>query len=84
MSMPEKIHGHEVMKMMLESGREYTRESLRTAILDTFGSRARFYTCSAEGMTAEQLIAFFEARGKFLPSDRGGLRPDRDKICDHG
>lgn len=82
--MSAKIHGHEVMQMMIQSGQAYTRDSLRTAIVKTFGADARFHTCSAENMTAEELIAFFEARGKFLPSDGGGLRPDRDKICDHG
>lgn len=82
--MSAQIHGHEVMKMMIQSGQNYTRDTLRTAIVETFGNDARFCTCSAENMTAEELIAFFQARGKFLPSDDAGLRPDQSKICDHG
>jgi probable metal-binding protein len=80
--MPERIHGHEVMAMMIESGAPYTRESLRAAIVARFGKDATFYTCSAESMTPDELIAFLQARGKFVDSD-GGFRTDASKICDH-
>ena len=76
------IHGHEVMRMMLESGEVYDEERLEAAILARFGQSARFCTCSASGMTARQLIEFLAARGKFVPT-REGFSTDPTKLCDH-
>ncbi len=80
--MPEPIHGHEVLEMMLESGKVYTNDSLRVDIIERFGEKARFYTCSAENLTADELIAFLQARGKFADVT-GGFKTDQDKLCDH-
>jgi probable metal-binding protein len=80
--MEGQIHGHEVMRMMIESGAAYTRASLRDAITGRFGDDARFYTCSADGMTADEIIAFLETRGKFVARD-AGFSTSPDKICDH-
>ena len=80
--MSHSIHGHEVMHFMLESGQTFTKQSLRDAIVQHFGAEARFYTCSAEDMSAEQLIDFLEAKGKFVASDEG-FNTRADKICRH-
>ena len=80
--MPNQIHGHEVMGMMIESGKVYTRASLRTEIIEKFGEEARFYTCSADSMTADELIEFLRARGKFVDAS-DGFKTDRSKVCDH-
>jgi len=80
--MPDQIHGHEVMRMMLASGDTYTRSSLRSTIVGKFGEDARFYTCSAEQMTAEELIVFLEDRGKFVRRD-GGFTTAPERVCDH-
>ena len=45
--MTKHIHGHEVMRMMIQSREVYTRDSLRSAIHNTFGTESRFHTCSA-------------------------------------
>ena len=74
------IHGHEVMRMMLESGEAYDEERLEAAIHARFGQSARFCTCSASGMTARQLIEFLAARGKFVPCSEG-FSTDPTKIC---
>ncbi len=80
--MSQSIHGHEVMQFMLEQGGSFTKQSLRAAIVARFGAEARFHTCSAQGMDAEQLIDFLEAKGKFVADDNGfNTRPDR--ICQH-
>jgi probable metal-binding protein len=76
------IHGHDVMEMMLASGKTYTKKLLIADILGRFGSDARFYTCSAENMTAEELVAFLEARGKLLPRE-GGFQTSTDVMCQH-
>lgn len=80
--MKPTIHGHEVMQMMLASDQPYTRETLRAAIRDRFGADARFHTCSASAMTAEELISFLEERGKFVPQG-DGFNTAADKICNH-
>ena len=80
--MSGQIHGHEVMRMMLEEGGGYTRDSLRAAIVERFGVDTRFYTCSAEDMTPDELIVFLEQRGKFVDSE-SGFNTAPDRICDH-
>lgn len=82
MNHANEVHGHEVMQMMMESGQTYTRESLRAAIVAKFGEDARFFTCSAEGLTADGIIDFLAERGKFTEAGPGfTTRPDA--ICQH-
>lgn len=76
------VHGHEVLYMM--EGNSYsTKESLVKAIVDKFGADERYYTCSAEGMTAAELVDFLEERGKFMPSSSDDFTVDTNKICNH-
>lgn len=73
------IHGHEVLRMM--EGNSYASAAdLIAAIVAKFGADARFYTCSASDMDATALVAFLEAKGKFMPTD-GGFTMDRGKVC---
>jgi probable metal-binding protein len=77
-----EIHGHEVMRMMVETGHSYDATSLKAAIIQRFGPDARFYTCSASGLTADALIRFLAERGKFVSSG-DGFSTTEDQICDH-
>jgi len=75
-------HGHEVLEMM--SGNSYaSKKELVEAIKARFGAEERFYTCSAENMTAAELVDFLEARGKFMPAAREGFTADLSKMCNH-
>ncbi len=75
-------HGHEVLFMM--EGKNYkTRQDLIDAIIERFGADERFYTCSAEGMTAAELVDFLEARGKFKPTGEEEFTVDITKVCNH-
>ncbi|WP_449567037.1 YecH family metal-binding protein [Lelliottia nimipressuralis] len=76
------IHGHDVLNMMIESGEQYTEQSLVQAIDSRFSNNARFHTCSAENMTAAELVAFLAARGKFIPAEEG-FSTHVSKICRH-
>ncbi len=78
----KQIHGHEVMEMMLRTGKKYTQQELKEDILLTFGEDVRFFTCSAENMTAEEIIHFLANKGKFILSDQG-FNTHPSKICDH-
>ena len=76
----EEIHGHEVLQMM--EGHDYTKESLRKAIIDRFGENQLFCTCSVRGLTVDGLIQFLEDRGKFMSTD-GGFTVDTSKVCNN-
>lgn len=78
----EQIHGHEVIQMMLESGKAYTRASLLTDIIPKFGLNSRFFTCSAENLTPEGIINFLQAKGKFVPCE-AGFQTSSDLMCKH-
>lgn len=80
--MTESIHGHEVLHFMLENPAGFTRESLEAAIIARFGADARFHTCSAEEMTAAQLIDLLEKKGKFVPVG-DGFNTEAGMICAH-
>ena len=73
-------HGHEVLEMM--KGHTYTEKSLLEAILEKFGPEERFYTCSADNLTAQGLIDFLKERGKFMPLE-DGFTVDESKVCSH-
>ena len=77
-----QIHGHEVMQMMLQSGKPYTRARLLNEIVANFGPHARFFTCSAENLTAEALIDFLQAKGKFVPCEEG-FQTSPALMCEH-
>ncbi len=78
----QDTHVHEIMHMMMESGSVYTRESLKKAIIDTFGVATTYCSCSMSMMTADQAIDFLEARGKFIPAE-DGFYTDESKKCSH-
>lgn len=76
----EQLHAHEVLFMM--EGNSYSEASLRAAIIDKFGESQRFYTCSAENMSVDELIVFLKQKGKFMPAD-DGFTVDLSKVCSH-
>ncbi|WP_372870629.1 YecH family metal-binding protein [Shewanella sp.] len=80
--MTQSVHGHEVMAMMLAHGKPLTQEALIHLIADTFGADTRFHTCSAQNMSAAELVAFLKQKGKFIDSGEG-LETEQAKICNH-
>lgn len=62
-------------------GQSYTRESLKDAIIEKFTAKARFHTCSAEGLDASEIVDFLEHKGKFKPTQEG-FTMDITKVCD--
>ncbi|MBK8575401.1 MAG: YecH family protein [Elusimicrobia bacterium] len=80
--MSDSIHGHDVMRMMVEAGRSYTESQLEEAIVQRFGAEARFHTCSASEMTPKELIGFLKMRSKFIEEDNQ-LSMAGKNICEH-
>ena len=77
-----EIHAHEVMHMMLELDRDFSRESLSQAIVERFGVDAKFHSCSQVGMDVHAVVDFLESRGKFV-ARADGFNTAQDKICNH-
>lgn len=77
-----EIHGHEVLEMMIESGLSYSNESLKAAIDLKFGPEARFYICSASGMSAAELIETLWAKEKFTGTPEAYVFEPANR-CDH-
>ncbi len=73
--MSDSIHGHQLMEMMAESGKCYTKAQLLLAAADKFGEQARFHTCFGSDLTALQLIDFLAENGKFLETESGFSMP---------
>lgn len=77
-----EIHAHEVMRLMLELDTDFNRESLSRAIIERFGTDARFHSCSQAGMGVDAVIDFLESRGKFV-ARADGFNTATDRICNH-
>jgi probable metal-binding protein len=77
------IHGHDVMHMIADAGRSFSKSELIAEIGAKFGEEARFHTCSAENMDAGELVDFLIARGKFHSTDEQALSLDESAICQH-
>lgn len=75
-------HGHEVLNMM-EGNCYASTQELIDAIIAQFGREERFFTCSADNMTAQELVCFLQERGKFKPSSNKTFTVDKNKICNH-
>jgi len=66
-----KIHGHEVIQLLFQISHDKTKSELIKEVQTAFGEDSRFYNCSAENMTAEDMITFFEGKGKIIFTDSG-------------
>lgn len=80
--MSNEIHGHEVMDAIVASRRLFTRATLTSFITERFGPEARFHTCSANGMSAAELVEFLARRGKFAGTEEG-FTVDPKRTCSH-
>lgn len=76
----EQMHAHAVLHMM--EGNSYTENSLKEAIIETFGKDQLFYACSQENMDIDELIVFLKRKGKFMPAN-AGFTVDISKVCNH-
>lgn len=64
-------HVHDVLTMINETRLPYTKFGLQEAIIEHFGTTARFASCSHDNMAAEQAVEFLIMRGKFVPEQSG-------------
>ena len=81
-NMTDSIHGHDVMHMIADTRRAFSKAGLVSEIQQKFGEAARFHTCSADNMSAGELVDFLIARGKFT-GEPNALTLDTREICQH-
>ena len=80
--MAKTIHAHNILNMLSQSNAVFTQESLAAAVCTKYGSDVRFHTCSKEGLSLSDLLAFFLERGKVF-EHQGTLIADPSRICKH-
>ncbi len=69
--MSNSVHGHEVMALMVAQAQPISKPEFFALVARTFGENARFHTCSAEGLSAEELIQFLMSKGKVSDTSEG-------------
>lgn len=69
--MPDSVHGHDVMALMVAQANPVLKPELIAQIIQTFGEATRYHTCSAENLTAEELISLLLNKGKITESAQG-------------
>ena len=70
------------MEMMIQSDKSYSKEELIGEIETKFGKEAKFHTCSAQDMSAKEIVEFLKSKGKFIETE-GKIKTNKDKICNH-
>lgn len=75
-------HAHEILEMMIRTGRTYSNETLSAEIVEVFGKDSAFHTCSGHGLDPYGIVQHLWDKGKFTgnPEAFVFLRSSR---CDH-
>ena len=84
-STTSSIHGHQVIHLIHDhasTAQPLTRQTLTEEVARRFGADARFHTCSAHGMTLDQLLHFLVVRQKVVERD-GRLIVNIGEVCSH-
>jgi probable metal-binding protein len=78
------VHGHEVIHLIRDAVKPFTRATLAAEVQRRFGAGVTFHTCSAGGMPLDQLLTFLMARQKVVETPSGELRPIMENVCEDG
>jgi probable metal-binding protein len=77
-----EIHAHEVLSFIDANAGGIETAAFSQKVREAFGDDARFYACSAAGMTSEELLAFLFRREK-IAEIQGRLHVNRANLCQH-
>ncbi|WP_037458403.1 YecH family metal-binding protein [Shewanella sp. HN-41] len=69
--MSDSVHGHDVMALMVAQGSPILKHELITLMAQKFGGSARYHTCSAENLTAIELISLLTSKEKLQETELG-------------
>ncbi len=67
----EQVHGHDVISTIKDLDQTMSKSDLIETIVNKFGEETLFYNCSTDSMNAEQIISFFEQKGKLVITETG-------------
>ena len=70
--MPQSIHAHAVIEMIMQMPVQPPRAELEHIIADKFGADALFHSCAASDMDISNLMGFLISMGK-IKDDNGAL-----------
>ena len=65
-------HAHVILEMLRDEKNSYTRQSLKKAVSERFGRKARFTNCSGRPFSFDSIFEFFISREKVI------VHPDRN------
>ncbi|MGL5667187.1 MAG: YecH family metal-binding protein [Shewanella sp.] len=80
--MSDSVHGHDVMALMVAQENPLLKPEFIALMAQTFGNNARYHTCSADNLQAEELINLLLRKGKMLESEQG-LTLVAGRQCNH-
>jgi len=80
MATSTSIHGHDVIHLINDAAPPLTRTALVAEVAARYGVEPRFHTCSAGGMTLDDLLAFLLSRDKVVERD-GRLYVNFGEVC---
>lgn len=69
--MSDSVHGHDVMALMVAQGSPILKHELINLMAQKFGDSAHYHTCSAENLTATELINLLISKSKLQETERG-------------
>lgn len=78
--MAQQIHGHTILDILSET--TFTREELKSYIIEKYGKDVLFHTCQSEGLDFDTLFDFFIAKQK-VASVEGRFSSVLENKCAH-
>lgn len=69
--MSDSVHGHDVMALMVAQGSSILKHELIALMAQKFGDSARYHTCSAENLTAIELLSLLTSKQKLQETEQG-------------
>ena len=82
MTTMNKIHGHELIHLIIRQNRVMSLEEIKDAALQNIGQDVSYYTCSETSMNTDQMIQFLLDRQKLVKKGDGFVI-NRGEVCDH-
>jgi probable metal-binding protein len=62
--MSASFHGHDVLELIASRQEPWPMEEFRARAGAAFGEAPAFHNCHGQGFTLDELLAFFNAKGK--------------------
>lgn len=76
------LHAHEVLNLVQEHPGKYTVDTLKSEVIQKFGTDVRFNNCHGYLFNFDELIYFFQNRRKIQILENA-IHPVPENICQH-